>query len=328
MSLWTDIWAWLASRRGGSAGPELLAQNLIGVRCLRAEIAPSQDGVVTERLRTIDSLITASTQNAKNWQSNWRKVWEAERLMSGLLGEATLAVELRRRLDEAKVKSIAAAPGLEAHLATIAQFAAVEKLQAMRALHAAVLEELHWSASRSWLDRTRRKRAAFWIILSALALTLLALLPNLQLWLSKPIGEWMFGLASTSPSAHRYGLYIAVSFGLLGALFSRLSVFQASYKDLSYERVVSEFLGSLIFIRLLFGMIGSIVLYYAVYGKLIGGELFPDATKLRFDPATLPGPDLAKLVVWSFIGGFSERLIPEFIQRSEATAAKADRPNI
>jgi hypothetical protein len=327
MSLWTDFWAWLASRRDGSPIPELLAQNLIGVRCLRAEIVPSQDDVVTDRLKIIDSLITASATNTKDWQANWRKVWEAERLMSGLLGEATLAVEIRRRLDEAKVKSVAAAPGLEAHFATVGQLAAAERLQGMRALHAAVLEELHWSASRSWLDRTRRKRAAYWIILSALALTLFAVLPNLQLWFSKPIGEWMFGLASTSPSAHRYGLYIAVSFGLLGALFSRLSVFQAAYKDLSYERVVNEFLGSLIFIRLLFGMIGSIVLYYAVYGNLIGGGLFPDVTKLKFDPATLPGPDLAKLVVWSFIGGFSERFIPEFIQRSEATAAKADRPN-
>jgi hypothetical protein len=33
--------------------------------------------------------------------------------------------------------------------------------------------------------------------------------------------------------------------------------------------------------------------------------------------------ELAKLIVWSFLAGFSERMVPEFLARTEATAASS-----
>ncbi len=76
------------------------------------------------------------------------------------------------------------------------------------------------------------------------------------------------------------------------------------------------------------GVIFAIVLYMFFAGALVNGTLFPSiATVTTRDPRGMPfgtfsqftGPELgvdwAKLIVWSFIAGFAERLIPDMINR-------------
>jgi hypothetical protein len=78
----------------------------------------------------------------------------------------------------------------------------------------------------------------------------------------------------------------------------------------------------------LFAGVFSLVLYLLFLSGLIEGDIFPVFTVPRFDnPATLAnmralftdsypasGQDFAKLAVWSFAAGFSERFIPDVIR--------------
>ena len=74
------------------------------------------------------------------------------------------------------------------------------------------------------------------------------------------------------------------------------------------------------------GAIGALVLFFAIFGDLIGGKLFPDVAGLLSADKWI-SDNLAKLIVWSFLAGFSETPGAHFLARAEATAAAAGEPN-
>ncbi len=79
----------------------------------------------------------------------------------------------------------------------------------------------------------------------------------------------------------------------------------------------------------LYGGIFALLLYVISLSGLIEGHLFPrfyipqfgnpptEKDVIVFLAKTLPesGPDLAKLIFWCFLAGFSERLVPQIIAR-------------
>jgi hypothetical protein len=84
------------------------------------------------------------------------------------------------------------------------------------------------------------------------------------------------------------------------------------------------------------GMLFAILLCFIIFGGLIGGSMFPtihtipDKNKvLTIDPDAFSRVlnnvgELSKLLVWSFIAGFSERLIPDMVDRLADKARDAD----
>lgn len=81
-----------------------------------------------------------------------------------------------------------------------------------------------------------------------------------------------------------------------------------------------------------YGGIFSLVLYVALLSEIIKGSLFPQFAippfteplptqedLVRFLSQTYPisGQDVAKLLFWSFVAGFSERLVPQILARHE-----------
>ena len=90
-------------------------------------------------------------------------------------------------------------------------------------------------------------------------------------------------------------------------------------------------------------MSGAIVVYFFLQSNIVSGELFPKFADLGLDQANppgkagaseesgvplrliLPNADLALLVVWSFLAGFSERLVPGILQSTENSLAEASR---
>jgi hypothetical protein len=77
-----------------------------------------------------------------------------------------------------------------------------------------------------------------------------------------------------------------------------------------------------------YGGIFSLILYILFLSGIITNSLFPEFYYPNFDNPVTPqnileflkncypstGPDLAKLIIWSFIAGFSERFVPQILQ--------------
>jgi hypothetical protein len=76
------------------------------------------------------------------------------------------------------------------------------------------------------------------------------------------------------------------------------------------------------------GAVFAILLAIMFLGGLIGGSLFPSSNGNWFSVVYIH-PEFAKLLVWSFIAGFSERFVPQILEnlvdrfRKEEAAGRA-----
>jgi hypothetical protein len=123
--------------------------------------------------------------------------------------------------------------------------------------------------------------------------------------------------------------------GLFGALFSRLLYLQSNWNVLSIGGLKDARDIWSIFLRGCVGMTGAVIVSFFLQSGIIAGGLFPDFSQIGMeeklyplvdkDPnGTLnslhiiyPSKSLALLVVWSFLAGFSERLVPSILQETE-----------
>lgn len=121
--------------------------------------------------------------------------------------------------------------------------------------------------------------------------------------------------------------------GLIGGFIS----IQQRIKSVSDEEL--ELLSKSWFQVLLipvYGGIFALVLYLAFLSQIVKGALFPEFSIPEFSiPPTTDdmkglfmntypssGVHLAKLIFWSIVAGFSERLVPQIISRTEEKGSK------
>ncbi len=271
---------------------------------------------------------------------SWSDVYALERLIVPLMPELEVTAFFQRRLARAKSLSL---PSLVAH-ETNWQAAKVEKhpderLQAKQAAYSVLLDDLNWYHTAQRLDRSQRDGAAqrLWRVgLVSLFLVALPWLVIAGIGLFAPTTSALRTLLGNLVTyAPLFGLYTAVSFGLLGALFSRLNSFQTNVAQLTYADINQTFKLRYLMVRFGFGMVGAAVLYFLMAGGFLQGSLFPDLKETGFKghpmsiwgltwEAVIPNAEFAKLVVWSFIGGFSERFVSSALERTETNATVAE----
>lgn len=148
----------------------------------------------------------------------------------------------------------------------------------------------------------------------------LALVLFLSLWIAFKIGN-------SSPAL----MPLVIGAGMLGALFSALMrLYHVDEAGVALITPTVQGLGGIyVFMYSLVppvvGAIAAVVLYLVFVGKFLAGGLFPeiscvpgkecnDVLGLMQNYWPSKPEDYGKALVWSFIAGFSERLVPDILQ--------------
>lgn len=117
------------------------------------------------------------------------------------------------------------------------------------------------------------------------------------------------------PILHHYAVYAA--FGALGAFLSVITGIHSIDLDLNLKIWEYAFAGAT---RISIGVIGALVVGLALDSKLID-PLFQADPKPPLGAGNLPR-HIAVYLLLTFVGGFSEKLVPSLLRRAEATAGE------
>lgn len=289
------------------------------------------------------------------WQSGareWHDLNVAAQEVGRHLSTAQLRTEFALLLALAEQRKLS---NYDVHTQNAPLFAANSEaeLSQMRSAYMALLDDL-----QRWFINTRFKRhlrhqAAGTLLFVGVVVSLITIAPFIAFFylfyndyevdgaiVSAAKGYQLF---SSNPV---FGLVMVAAFGLLGAYFSRIIMFQGQIATLEFDDVMISYQARLLYVRLLLGMLGAFVFYFLLRSEIIAGSAFPDLSKLGIgeqivwkttaaggivavadrvpDPSGLtilmPTKELAKLLVWSFLAGFSQTLVSDTLtQRSTQT---------
>lgn len=292
----------------------------------------------------------AKSADTPDWgiDQAWIEAYRLERLLAVIEPDATLLREVARRVDEAFDQRVPSAERLRTAFLDLKRTIPSEpppwqngEAKQLRSMLLDVLEETHWALQRKFYSRPIQKSATRRLVVSGIAAFTLFILPYawiyLHTWWSDngppPVMAWS-GLP----------LWTAATAGAFGAMFSRLIYLQYNWDNLSLGALKDAREFASVLLRAAVGMTGAVVVYFFLQSGAVQGSLFPKFNELGLEQlyyakaspdgsATvplrliLPNVNLALLVVWSFLAGFSERLVPSVLQKTETSlnsaAAKA-----
>jgi len=121
-------------------------------------------------------------------------------------------------------------------------------------------------------------------------------------------------------------IWTCLAAGLFGAYFSRLIYIQKAFTTLSYDELISSRDTVAIVLRGSIGLCGAALLFFLLLSGIVeGGSFIPKATIELKPPTDIASKDLALLFVWGFFAGFSERLVPNILAKTERGLGSAER---
>jgi hypothetical protein len=275
--------------------------------------------------------------------AGWDEMYKAESMMGLLLTGAELREEIGCRLEQLSGVSLAEAEALrrdyEKLLKPPAGGEAAPSDSLLRNFLLRVMEAIHWNSKKKYLARPIRKAATKKILICVLISFLLLIAPYAYLTFDfHTIADADGGVARHAGVSRvwtLFTLYTALTAGLLGAFFSRLIRVQGSWDNMALEEVFLHRELSYTLLRAGVGMCGALIVYFFLRSGIAAGALFPEFKTLRIDfidvndfiDATrdkavsmsfvMPSPALALLTFWSFLAGFSERLVPGILSGTE-----------
>ncbi|MDO9498840.1 hypothetical protein [Falsiroseomonas sp.] len=309
---------------------------------LGSEGVPADFADTKAAIQAIRSESTNGTSEAEDLI--WSRAYEVERRLALLEPDDTLVAEIRRRLDEAVEEKVNSAPRLrsyfEATLPLVADTAQTPPglkpggATRLRAILLAVLEEIHWTLQRKFHARPIQKKASQLVAMVGIIGCLLFLLPYVIIYITpppEPPGRFSFSNWTWLP------LYTAATTGFFGAMFSRLLTLQTKRAEMTLGELNDARDLTSILLRGAVGTTGAVIVFFFLLSGVVGGALIPKFAEISFDQFSHPEPNprqitplqlvlpnaqLALLVVWTFLSGFSERLVPSVLKSSDATISE------
>jgi MFS family permease len=118
-------------------------------------------------------------------------------------------------------------------------------------------------------------------------------------------------------------LLMAALAGTWGAAFSMLSSLKGRLDASELDEMKLMRPTVMLVSRVLIGTGAGCVLYFLVRSGLLGGQAFPVLEQV-VEGKNDAAKHLALLIIWSFIAGFSEKLVPSILEKSVARVTTAD----
>ena len=235
----------------------------------------------------------------------WRNAYHIELLIVNIYDEITLESKLSRKLIEAT------------HLSPIKRkyynnaIAKETSLASKRTLLGELLKDLQWfyqkrHAKRSYTNIVRIRALFVFIVVSII--TVLLLPPWLEEFLSIFL-QW-FGYRV-------YYLFSVIGSSALGAAFSTLISVRRRLESSTLDEVEVLQRYSYLVSRIFVGIGAGIIFFYFVQGGLLQGQFFPTLHMDNGENFDFKYKDLSLLIVWCFISGFSEQLVPNILSKTE-----------
>jgi len=283
-----------------------------------------------------------------NGAANWDDLNLAELLLVEYMSLPEVEEAIQRRLAEAKRRLVPDAAGNAARFASWTDAQATDA--AKRSFLKGIIGDLqHFGLRSKQVRRLRASAIGYVSWLSGVAF-LLALVPfgAFLIYLNFPdhwIAPRINQIVSHFPN---YGLYTAVSFGFLGALFSRFLQLQKDYVNVPLDDAETYYRMENITLRLFVGTVAAMIVYFFAASGLLQGGIVPDVRELAYEGvrgtlldgndevagktvlgttvvgALVPTKNLALLVVWAFIAGFSEQLVPDLLSSTTTRIKSAE----
>lgn len=329
------FWKWLSlSLRDSSY---LMFRQKMAALDVEQRLRPGADGAVDRARvgRRIEKLREKSLSPLH--KGEWSIANEIEMLTVGLMDAPSLTAEYRRQLCDARTLKLEGVSDYEKSLE------APEEGERRAALVRLISDNQGKFRKR---DVLREYIAAYTarvsLIFSLSTVIFMAMIIGLA-WLAQDYMMALFVAESDGigpplpppPAGMRAfaSFYVALSAGLFGAAFSMMAQTRKRVEAATIEGMKTNARFAMLFFRLGVGIGAAMILYFIFDTEVLGeGALTPNLPEVGFDVSTKttvaftsigglsPNRDLSLLMLWSFVAGFSEVLVPSILRRAEGPA--------
>ena len=288
---------------------ELLDQfySTLDAMYLAAEPFPGEDAPTTQQHKRIYQLLEIEESSRR-----WRDAYKIEQLLISVMTDKQVTAELPRRLAEAKARELKFVEEIEK------QIEGAKDNTDMRCIFHRLLNDLQWFYNKR--DRrvcegkqlSRRVSILFFIAFASFLILLFI-----------PLFTPLFIKYHLNP----IGFLTAMSTGFLGATFSMLIKNQQRISEGSLEDLNVALAWNTLLVRSFVGLGAAVILYFFFESGLLTGTIWPKVQELApkevkpLSSALVPNQQWYLLVIWCFLAGFSETLVPNILQKTERKAS-------